>query len=56
MENTRPTIGAHIIGLQGTSMCRRRPCVCRIPYKSGQFFPIFIKRFLGIVIKFKSIF
>jgi hypothetical protein len=35
-----------IIGLQGTSMCRRSICVHRIPYKSGQFFYDFLYDFL----------
>jgi hypothetical protein len=31
-----------IIGPQGTSMSRRCPHVCRIHYKSGQFFSLFL--------------
>jgi len=34
-----------IIGPQGTSIVRRSPRVCRIPYKSGQLFSHFLKKF-----------
>jgi hypothetical protein len=33
-----------IIGPQGTSIVRRSPRVCRIPYKSGQLFSHFFKK------------
>jgi hypothetical protein len=33
-----------VIGPQGTSIVRRSPCVCRIPYKSGQLFSHFFKK------------
>ena len=33
------------IGPQGTSIVRRSPRVCRIPYKSGQLFSHFLKKF-----------
>jgi hypothetical protein len=33
-----------IIGPQGTSIVRRSPRVCRIPYKSGQLFSHFKKK------------
>jgi hypothetical protein len=34
-----------VVGPQVTSMCRRSPHVHRIPYKSGQFFPHFLKEY-----------
>jgi hypothetical protein len=34
-----------LIGPQGTSIVRRSPRVCRIPYKSGQLFSHFLKKF-----------
>jgi hypothetical protein len=37
--------GKIIIGPQGTSIGRSSPRVSRIPYKSGQFFPHFLKEF-----------
>jgi len=33
-----------IIGPQGTSIVRRSPRVCRIPFKSGQLFSPFLKK------------
>jgi hypothetical protein len=37
--------GKIIIGPQGTSIGRSSPRVSRIPYKSGQFFPHFLKEY-----------
>ena len=33
-----------VIGPQGTSIVKRSPRVCRIPYKSGQLFSYFKKK------------
>jgi len=44
-EISRPvTIPLKLIGPQGTSIVRRSPRVCRIPYKSGQLFSHFFKK------------
>jgi hypothetical protein len=37
-------MNSNVIGPQGTSIGRRSPRVCRIPYKSGQLFSPFLKK------------
>jgi len=44
VKSCQPYFENDVIGPQGTSIVRRSPRVSRIPYKSGQLFPHFLKK------------